>query len=65
VSLLFRNRYPRGIFDLVVGINRWAFRVWAYAVLMRDEYPPFRMDLGGTDPGSMSGSETTPSIEPA
>lgn len=65
VSLLFRNSYPRGIFDLVVGINRWAFRVWAYAVLMRDEYPPFRMDLGGTDPGSMSGTDPTPSVEPA
>ena len=61
VSLLFTKRYPRGIFDFVMGINRWSFRVWAYAILMRDEYPPFRMDLGGTDPGSMAGGDSTAS----
>jgi hypothetical protein len=49
IALLFTGRYPRGMFDLVVGINRWAFRVWAYAALMRDEYPPFRLDQGSRD----------------
>ena len=44
VALLFTGRYPVSIFALVIGVKRWAFRVFAYASLMRDEYPPFRLD---------------------
>ena len=43
IYLLATGRYHRDIFELVVGINRWVFRVLAYAALMRDEYPPFRL----------------------
>ncbi len=53
VTLLFTGRYPETMFDFVMGLNRWCYRVLAYAALLRDEYPPFRYDGGGLDPGSI------------
>jgi hypothetical protein len=43
IILLFTGKYPADLFKLVVGVNRWTYRVYAYASLMRDEYPPFRL----------------------
>ena len=42
--IIITGSYPRGMFDFVVGVMRWALRVEAYAVgLMTDQYPPFRL----------------------
>jgi hypothetical protein len=40
-AILFTGKYPRGMFDFVVGYIRWTTRVNAYITLLRDEYPPF------------------------
>jgi hypothetical protein len=50
IALLFTARYPKGLYDFVIGINRWAIRVRAYSSLMCDEYPPFRLDTGPREP---------------
>jgi hypothetical protein len=46
VWLLCVGTINQGMFDLLMGIVRWRYRVAVYVSLMRDEYPPFRMDLG-------------------
>jgi Domain of unknown function (DUF4389) len=60
VVVLVTGRYPRPLYDFIVGMDRWALRVAAYAALMTDRYPPFRLDQGGTDPGSTAAIPTPP-----
>ena len=69
VILLFTGQYWRGLFDLLLGLNRWIYRVIAYVALMRDEYPPFHLDMGPVDPGDMpvppyTGPSAGPYAEP-
>jgi hypothetical protein len=44
IKLLFVGGHQQDIFNLIMKMNRWCFRVGAYASLMTDKYPPFRLD---------------------
>jgi uncharacterized protein DUF4389 len=51
VWLVCEGTINQGMFDLLLGIVRWRYRVAVYVSMMRDEYPPFRMDLGNVQAG--------------
>jgi hypothetical protein len=67
IVLLVTGHYPQPLYDFVLGMDRWALRAGAYAALMTDRYPPFRLDTGGTDPGSVPVHPTgpPPPVDPA
>jgi hypothetical protein len=66
ILLLFKKGYRQDLFDFIMGLNRYTWRVSAYFVLMTPVYPPFRLDPGPSEPvttqsvDAASGSSTPP-----
>jgi hypothetical protein len=60
--LLITGRYPAPLFDFLMGINRWMYRVLVYVALMSDEYPPFRLDNGPREQAQTKSTDDAPDL---
>jgi uncharacterized protein DUF4389 len=62
ILLAVDGEYPRGLFDYVIGLNRWVIRVVAYGAFMTTAYPPFVLEKGDREPTretALAASETS------
>ena len=64
IVLLITAKYPQQLFAVIVGFNRWIDRVIAYAALVTDNYPPFRLDQGGSEPTTPPPPTAGPAVPP-
>ncbi len=62
ITVLVSGSYPRSLYNLVMGFNRWQYRVMAYSLLMTDAYPPFRLDQGPREPVAWRDVERPPDV---
>ncbi|HET8524257.1 MAG TPA: DUF4389 domain-containing protein [Thermomicrobiales bacterium] len=59
-AILFLGRYPEGMFDFMVGYQRWSYRVMTYILLMTDTYPPFTLSGTPAPASPTAGPELAP-----
>lgn len=65
IVLLFTGNYPRPLYRFIVGLNRWVYRVYGYAALLTDAYPPFRLDMDPERPSRAVGRSSPQDVLPS